>query len=396
MPNTTLVDGDQVAISGSNPLPVTGGGGGAATIADGADVVAGAVADAAITTNATGTISGKLRGIVALLSGILTAKIDQTTPGTTNAVQANAGTNLNTSTLATSAQIGEVQASPTANTVLDRLKSLLTGIVLSAGTALIGKVGFDQTTPGTTNAVAPISGQAGVAGGSGANGATVQRVTIATDDAVMGGTADAAATAGSTGSISAKLRAISRDIVANIVLAASSAIIGKVGVDQTTPGTTDRVTVGGTVLLTSTPTLSVAGAYATGDYIGPSTTPASFTNVSRTSGYANVIKSLAMIDKVVTAAVALELWLFSATFTAPTDNAAWTVSDADMDNFLGVIPIATTKWYAGTVNKGFSDDTLGLIVAPAVTTIFYALVARGSTPTWASGDLVLKLGVLQQ
>lgn len=36
--------------------------------------------------------------------------------------------------------IGEVQASPTSNTLLDRLKALLTGIVLAAGTAAIGKL----------------------------------------------------------------------------------------------------------------------------------------------------------------------------------------------------------------------------------------------------------------
>lgn len=51
------------------------------------------------------------------------------------------------------ALVGEVAGSPTANTVLDRLKALLTGIVLAAGTALLGKVGIDQTTPGTTNKV---------------------------------------------------------------------------------------------------------------------------------------------------------------------------------------------------------------------------------------------------
>lgn len=49
--------------------------------------------------------------------------------------------------------VGEVQPDPTANTVLARLKALLTGIVLAAGSAIIGKVGIDQTTPGTTNAV---------------------------------------------------------------------------------------------------------------------------------------------------------------------------------------------------------------------------------------------------
>lgn len=51
------------------------------------------------------------------------------------------------------ALIGEVQASPTSNTVLDRLKALLTGTSLAAGSAVIGKVGIDQTTPGTTNNV---------------------------------------------------------------------------------------------------------------------------------------------------------------------------------------------------------------------------------------------------
>lgn len=42
----------------------------------------------------------------------------------------------------------------------------------------------------------------------------------------FGTTADAAVTAGATGSISAKLRSISRDLVANIVLAAGTNLIG--------------------------------------------------------------------------------------------------------------------------------------------------------------------------
>lgn len=57
-----------------------------------------------------------------------------------------------------------------------------TNIVLAAGTNLIGKVGIDQTTPGTTDHVSPIAGQNGVAGGAGAVSATVQRVTLASDD----------------------------------------------------------------------------------------------------------------------------------------------------------------------------------------------------------------------
>jgi hypothetical protein len=48
--------------------------------------------------------------------------------------------------------MGEVQATPTANTLLRRLKDILSLTVLAAGTNLIGKVGIDQTTPGATNA----------------------------------------------------------------------------------------------------------------------------------------------------------------------------------------------------------------------------------------------------
>lgn len=151
----------------------------------------------------------------------------------------------------------------------------------------------------------------------------------------------------------------------------------------------------GTVLFTSTPTLSVAGQYASGDYIGPTTTPASIANVVRASGAGGLVKSLVMTDKVTTAAVALELWLFSASFTAPTDNAAWAITDAEALTCIGVIPILAARWYASSNNKVYTDDTLGLVIQPGVTTLYYALVARATTPTWANGDLQIGLGILQ-
>jgi hypothetical protein len=47
-----------------------GSGGGAATVADGADVAEGTTTDAAVITNTTGTISSKLRGLVAILADV--------------------------------------------------------------------------------------------------------------------------------------------------------------------------------------------------------------------------------------------------------------------------------------------------------------------------------------
>ena len=61
----------------------------------------------------------------------------------------------------------------------------------------------------------------------------------------IGQTSDAIVAAGATGSIAAKLRRATQgleDLKTLIVLAAGTNIIGKVGIDQTTPGTTNRVT----------------------------------------------------------------------------------------------------------------------------------------------------------
>src|SRR5205085_1440485 len=84
-----------------------------------------------------------------------------------------------------------------------------------------------------------VSGGGGGAGDASAANQALQITQETAINTVLGTTADAAATAGAAGSVIALLRAISRDLIANIVLKAGSAIIGKVGIDQTTPGTTD-------------------------------------------------------------------------------------------------------------------------------------------------------------
>lgn len=117
-----------VAGGGSGSLPVT--------IADGADVAEGATTAVAYS-DATGATAGT---VVGLLKGNYV---------TSAAFSAKLPASLGPKTGATSLSV--VPASDAA-------------FVLGAGTALIGKVGIDQTTPGTTNAV--------VATGNVASGAT--------------------------------------------------------------------------------------------------------------------------------------------------------------------------------------------------------------------------------
>jgi hypothetical protein len=78
------------------------------------------------------------------------------------------------------------------------------GTALPAGTALLGKTGIDQTTPGTTNAVSLAQvGSTAVATGNGVVGAGVQRVAIASDNTTFPVTATLAAGAATIGALTA-------------------------------------------------------------------------------------------------------------------------------------------------------------------------------------------------
>ena len=57
-------------------------------------------------------------------------------------VEVNASHELLTKNSALETLIGEVQATPTSNSLLARLKDLLTGIVLATGANKIGKIGL--------------------------------------------------------------------------------------------------------------------------------------------------------------------------------------------------------------------------------------------------------------
>lgn len=138
--------------------------------------------------------------------------------------------------------------------------TIATAPALVASSAIIGKVGIDQTTPGTTNGVqvnaalpagnnnigdvdiasgtitavtslTQMNGAA-ISMGTGTRDAGTQRVTIATNDVVP------ASQSGTwnVGTVTA-VTAISN------ALPAGTALIGKVGIDQTTAGTTNAISV---------------------------------------------------------------------------------------------------------------------------------------------------------
>lgn len=224
-------------------------------------------------------------------------------------------------------------------------------VTVGAGSAIIGTIKVDQTTPGTTNAVSIAQlGANTVSTGNGGTGTGVLRVAQVSDGTGRLATLDTL-TSGNTG--------------------------------------------GFTTLTQSTVVMSVAGAYATGDYMGTTTAPQSFTSAVRTSGGTGIIKSILISDKIATTNVAMELWILDRTFTAPTDNAAWDLSDANMLFVQAVIPISTSNWYASSAGQVYCDTNISYPIKSNGTTLFYALVARGTTPAFTSADLTITLGILQ-
>ncbi len=164
--------------------------------------------------------------------GLTDTQLRATPVPVSGTVTANAGTNLNTSALATEATLSTLNSKVTAvNTGAVTISAALpagnnnigdvdvaTLPALVAGTAIIGKVGIDQTTPGTTNLVALAANQsvnvAQVNGvtplmGAGNTGTGSPRVTIATDQAVLpaqGNIADDATTPGNPVMIGGKAK----------------------------------------------------------------------------------------------------------------------------------------------------------------------------------------------
>lgn len=124
--------------------------------------------------------------------------------------------------------------------------------VIAAGTNLIGKVGIDQTTVGTTNAVSLAQvGATTVASGNGVVGAGVQRVAIASDNTAFAVNSTLSAeTTKVIGTVNiaaaqtlATVTTVSAVTAISNALPAGTNLLGKVGIDQTTVGTTNAVSL---------------------------------------------------------------------------------------------------------------------------------------------------------
>jgi hypothetical protein len=385
-------DGASMLLTSTGTGGGGGGGGGAVTIASGA-VASGAYASGAIASGAYAAGSIAAGAVVQLPSTIgvkLTATSLSTTIATDDAVLGALTETAPATDTASSGLNGRLQR------IAQRLTSLVTALgtpfqaggALGAGSALIGKVGIDQTTPGTTNLVSIGTGGTVTVNALPAGAALIGKVGI--DQTTPGTTNLVSIGTGGTVTVNA--------------LPAGSALIGKVGIDQTTPGTTNLVSTaskGGRVQLTITRPAN-ATPYTALDAVGGTGTGVSgaaltFAALGPASGHVMLtsIDLLHEVTAIPAGMTSFRLYLYSATPpSALADNAAWDLAAGDVTSYIGYVDFGVINDLGSNLFVQ-ADNVLKHVALDASGNLYGYLVTNGGwTPGANSTVFVLTVRAL--
>ena len=140
--------------------------------------------------------------------------------------------------------------------------------------------------------------------------------------------------------------------------------------------------------ISQTPTVT-AGLYAANDAVGGLLT---FANAVRNNGGGAIVKSMIILDDAGQDA-ALELWLFSQTFTAAANDAAFDLSQADLRYLVAIIATSDGAYFAsGTESAARVEASQRYDLAG--TSLFGQLVTRGGPTYAATDDVTVILEVL--
>jgi hypothetical protein len=142
------------------------------------------------------------------------------------------------------------------------------------------------------------------------------------------------------------------------------------------------------VRIVQTPTVSSGSIYAAKDAIGGLLT---FALAARTNVHSSILESVTIVDKGQQMS-AMDLVLFNASLTAPTDNAAFDPTDTELLTCIGVVKVVAGDYF------DFNDNSVAVVhpdlpIVVAATSLYGVLVSRG-TPTYTStSDIVVSITV---
>ena len=323
------------------------------------------------------------------------------------------------------AQIGEVQASPTANTVLDRLKTIASKIpglgaatsanslpvVIATDSAVIGAT--DETAPGTDTAAAGLNGRlqrlaqnitsligklpSALGSTTSANSLSV---VLASDEGLIGSkTETAPSTDTASSGINGRLQRVAQRLstVASSIATLNDQLPGTLGqslminslsVTVASDQTAVR-TQGSPKIVAVTPTLDTS-AYTAGDVLFATTAVSS---VFPANGGRGVLHSIVVNDKDDQKPV-FDLYFLKANTSIGTINAAPSITDAGADDIIGRVSITSADYKDLGGCSVAVVPSIGQVIetGAATTSLWVAAVLISGTPTHTASGLVIKLG----
>lgn len=137
--------------------------------------------------------------------------------------------------------------------------------------------------------------------------------------------------------------------------------------------------------IAATPAISLT-AYAAKDAVGGLMT---FAGAARTAGGACRLSGLQVVD-LAQQMKSMDLLLFDRTITAPTDNAIFAPTDAELAYCVGVVPIGS-GYFADLSTNAVANVPVSLDIVLNGTDLFAVLVAREAATFASVADLVLSL-----
>ena len=145
--------------------------------------------------------------------------------------------------------------------------------------------------------------------------------------------------------------------------------------------------IGNTRRKTVTPVLDTS-AYADGDQVS---TLQTIDGLMSPRGEGELVL-VTVLDKA-NQKVALDLFFFDGSVTVAADNAAFTITDTDMESCIAVVNVLASDYDAVSTTNGFATVAVprGIMLSRAAGgRVYMAIVSRG-TPTYAAASLVLNL-----
>mgnify|MGYP001568370189 CR=1 FL=1 len=258
-------------------------------------------------------------------------------------------------------------------------------IVLETGDLEIGAVEIKNDSDDT---------RAKVGGGVEAN---ALRVTLASDSTGLVSVDDngasltvdnAALSVTGTGTAAGGLRV---NLATDVALPAGTNLFGKVGIDQTTPGTTNAVQGYAYTAQTSVTRTADTSIYAANDVIGAatgSTAALTFASIGPAAGHVMITDTDFRIDLtgVISGMTTFRLHLYNITPpSALGDNAAWDLPAGDRASYLGYLDLGTIVDLGSTLYVERNGVNKKLLMG-ATTSLFGYLVTIG-TYTPSSADV---------